>query len=50
MQTISNFVAEKLSPMESVQATKTHFMLKKYKEDGIVLSTPEEDKRMAISI
>ncbi len=50
IHTVASFVAEKLSPMESVQATRTHFMLKKYKEDGIVLSSPEEDKRMAISI
>ncbi len=50
IHTVASFVAEKLSPMESVQATRTHFMLKKYKEDGIVLASPEEDKRMAISI
>ncbi len=49
IHTVANFVAEKLSPMESVQGTRTHFMLKKYKEDGIVLTTPEEDKRMKIS-
>jgi DNA-binding Lrp family transcriptional regulator len=49
MQTISNFVAEKLSPMENVRGTVTHFLLKKYKEDGVILKHKEENKRIAIS-
>ncbi|MBU1087397.1 MAG: Lrp/AsnC family transcriptional regulator [Candidatus Omnitrophica bacterium] len=49
MQTISNFVAEKLSPMENVRGTVTHFLLKKYKEDGVILKRKEENKRIAIS-
>jgi DNA-binding Lrp family transcriptional regulator len=49
MQTISNFVAEKLSPMENVRGTVTHFLLKKYKEGGIILKHQEENKRIAIS-
>ncbi|MFH1061342.1 MAG: Lrp/AsnC family transcriptional regulator [Candidatus Omnitrophota bacterium] len=49
MQTISNFVAEKLSPMENVRGTVTHFLLKKYKEDGVILKRREENKRIAIS-
>lgn len=49
MQTISNFVAEKLSPMENVRGTVTHFLLKKYKEDGVILKHREENKRIAIS-
>ncbi len=49
MHTISNFVAEKLSPMENVRGTVTHFLLKKYKEDGIILKRREENKRIAIS-
>ena len=49
MQTISNFVAEKLSPMENVRGTVTHFLLKKYKEDGTILKHKEENKRIAIS-
>ncbi len=48
IHTVANFVAEKLSPMESVKATKTHFMLKKYKEDGIILAPVNETKRMAV--
>jgi len=49
MQTISNFVAEKLSPMENVRGTVTHFLLKKYKEGGVILKHKEENKRIAIS-
>lgn len=49
LKTVSRFVAEKLSPMENVRGTVTHFLLKKYKEDGIILKSKEEDKRLAIS-
>jgi len=46
---VSNFVAEKLSCLENVRGTVTHFLLKKYKEDGVVLRHKEENKRIAIS-
>jgi DNA-binding Lrp family transcriptional regulator len=49
IHTVSNFVAEKLAPLENVRGTTTHFLLKKYKEDGIVLKRREENKRIAIS-
>lgn len=49
MHTVSNFVAEKLSCLENVRGTATHFLLKKYKEDGVVLKHKEENKRIAIS-
>lgn len=49
LHTVSNFVAEKLSCMENVRGTATHFLLKKYKEDGVVLKHREENKRIAIS-
>ena len=50
IHTVSNFVAEKLSPMENVRGTVTHFILKKYKEDGDILKQPEKSKRPAISL
>ena len=50
IHTVSNFVAEKLSPMENVRGTVTHFILKKYKEDGDILKQPERSKRPAISL
>ena len=46
---VSSFVAEKLSCMENVRGTVTHFLLKKYKEDGVILKHKEENKRIAIS-
>ena len=49
LHSISNFVAEKLAPLASVKGTTTHFLLKKYKEDGTILK--EKDmKRLNISI
>jgi DNA-binding Lrp family transcriptional regulator len=49
LRTVSGFVAEKLSCMENVRGTATHFLLKKYKEDGVILKHREENKRIAIS-
>jgi DNA-binding Lrp family transcriptional regulator len=49
LHTVSNFVAEKLSPMENVRGTVTHFLLRKYKEDGVILKQKETNKRVAIS-
>ena len=49
LHTVSRFVAEKLAPLENVKGTVTHFLLKKYKEDGVILKHKEENKRIAIS-
>jgi len=49
LHTVSRFVAEKLSPLENVRGTTTHFLLKKYKEDNVILKHREENKRIAIS-
>ncbi|MDP1853474.1 MAG: Lrp/AsnC family transcriptional regulator [Candidatus Omnitrophota bacterium] len=49
IHTVSNFVSEKLAPMENVRGTVTHFLLKKYKEDGVILKHKEENKRINIS-
>src|SRR6266536_3219875 len=37
MQDVAMFVAQKLAPLDGVQSTVTHFMLRRYKEDGDVL-------------
>lgn len=42
---VSSFVSQKLAPVEGIQSTVTHFMLKKYKEDGEILGAKEELKR-----
>ena len=49
IQTVANFVASKLSPMEQVRGTTTHFLLKKYKEDGQIFQKKEQGKRLNIS-
>ena len=49
IHTVANFVASKLSSMENVRGTTTHFLLKKYKEDGQVLKKQAGSKRLNIS-
>ena len=49
IQTVSNFIASKLSPMEHVRGTSTHFLLQKYKEDGQILKKKDRGKRLNIS-
>ncbi|EKD27450.1 MAG: AsnC family transcriptional regulator [uncultured bacterium] len=48
IHTISNFVSQKLSQIENVQSTVTHFLLKKYKEGGDILTVEKKDERLAI--
>lgn len=50
LHTVADFVASKLSSMEQVRGTATHFLLQKYKEDGQVLKYKKPGKRMNISI
>ena len=49
MQEVSAFVSEKLAPMEPVQGTVTHFLLKRYKEQGIVLNGDDRPQRLQVS-
>ncbi len=44
----ARFVSEKLSGIDKVLSTATHFILKKYKSEGIVLTKPEEKKRLIV--
>ena len=48
---ISQFVSEKLSTIENVVSTTTHFMLKKYKHDGVIFKSENDDKdrRMVVT-
>ena len=48
MQEVASFVTQKLAPLEGVQGTVTHFMLKRYKEDGEVLDVEKRPKRVPI--
>ena len=48
MQEVAGFVAQKLAPLESIQGTVTHFLLKRYKEDGEVLEGEEQTHRQPL--
>ena len=50
MREVALFVAQKLAPMESIMSTATHFVLKKYKEEGIVFEDDEKDTRQVITL
>ena len=43
---VSMFVAEKLSTLDQVVGTATHFILKKYKDHGTVMAEPAKDERI----
>ena len=49
MRQVAQFVSDRLAPMESVLSTATHFVLKKYKDHGTVISEPVQDERMLIT-
>ncbi len=49
IQEVSSFVSERLSTLDNVRGTVTHFLLKKYKEDSDILKRSERNKRIAIS-
>jgi DNA-binding Lrp family transcriptional regulator len=49
MQDVALFVAEKLATIDRVNSTTTHFLLRRYKEDGDILVEQEEDRRLAVS-
>jgi len=49
IQEISSFVTEKLAPLERVQSTVTHFLLKRYKENGEIFQPSLENKRLPIT-
>lgn len=50
MQEVAAFVAQKLAPLEGVQGTATHFLLKSFKEDGEILDGREETKRLPLTL
>jgi DNA-binding Lrp family transcriptional regulator len=45
MKEVAFFVAQKLAPIEFVTSTATHFVLRRYKDKGIVYGAPEIDER-----
>ena len=49
LKEISAFVSDKLSTLDSVLSTATHFILKKYKDHGTILDKRHEDEREVIT-
>ncbi len=49
MKQISQFVFEKLAVLDGVSSTVTHFIMRKYKEQGVILTTKEQEERLVIS-
>jgi len=48
LKDVAFFVAEKISTIPEVRDTVTHFVLRTYKEEGVLLFADEEDRRLAI--
>ena len=49
LQEVSRFVSEKLSSIEPVISTATHFILKKYKDHGTVMGRKTKEERMLVT-
>jgi DNA-binding Lrp family transcriptional regulator len=49
LKEIANFVSDKLSTLDSVLSTATHFILKKYKDHGTILNKTSKDEREVIT-
>jgi len=50
LKEVSQFVSEKLSPVEAVISTATHFILKKYKDHGTILVKKADSERMPVTL
>ncbi|MEA4890250.1 MAG: Lrp/AsnC family transcriptional regulator [Clostridiaceae bacterium] len=48
LKEVAMFVSEKIAPLDSVVSTSTHFILKKYKMNGIEFAVRDEDHREAV--
>lgn len=49
LKAVSQFVSDKLSTMDSVLSTATHFILKKYKDHGTIFDKNTKDERMLVT-
>ena len=49
LKELAYFVSTKLSVLETVTGTATHFVLKRYKSGGIIFDGGKEDKRLVVS-
>src|SRR6516225_8878288 len=49
LREVAAFVSERLSPLEGVLSTSTHFMLKTYKRFGVLMQQETSDERLTVS-
>jgi len=49
LREVASFVSERLSPLEGVLSTSTHFMLKTYKRFGVLMHKESTDERLSVS-
>ncbi|WP_425058727.1 DNA-binding transcriptional activator DecR [Sporomusa carbonis] len=49
LKEVAQFVSTKLSTIDGVISTTTHFMLKRYKYAGVIIEDQEEDHRLVVS-
>ena len=49
LKQLALFVAEKLSTIDGVMSTATHFVLKKYKNEGVIMDEATEDERLQVT-
>jgi len=49
MREVASFVSEKLAPLEGVEGTTTHFLMKRYKDRGVVFEDLEVAERLPIT-
>jgi DNA-binding Lrp family transcriptional regulator len=49
LREVAGFVSERLSPLEGVLSTSTHFMLKTYKRLGVLMQPETTDERLSVS-
>lgn len=49
LKEVSRFVSEKLSTMETIISTSTHFVLKKYKDHGVIFDVEKKDERLVMT-
>ena len=49
LREVATFVSEKLATIQGVVSTATHFMLKPYKEQGVLMHREQNEDRLAVS-
>jgi DNA-binding Lrp family transcriptional regulator len=49
LREVAAFVSEKLATIQGVLSTATHFMLRAYKEQGVLMKREQNEERLAVT-